>query len=447
MQNKLFYMIMRTSNVGAFSKLDAHPARWSKTISLILLLCIPLIAGFEQTNDDEIILLPITMKYGYGPFSPGFGLLRWQEEKKPDNPWYKCEIEVYNLPENWQESSIDCFWFDAQQFVYQNYHQGNLTKEFFEDLKVSWGMDMDRSFSKEPINCYTHIALGKTATGETEILIDTDNDRDFSDEVPVSPSPGPIKGIKKPEFTEVKIQSLRNHQVVDVTTGIAIFDIGERLLINVPQHAETEIEGEKISISFGFRDLSFQETILCLNEKANNLIELDGYLQINGKTYQNLGVDFNRQVLQLKKINHSEKLYSTQKGYHAIPFAGREFSSGDSIKLEDFKGKYVYLDFWGSWCGPCRQEIPNMKKAYARLDTTRFTILGVAFDQPENLKKAIKELEVEWPQIISDQENDICGMYNINGYPTTYLLDPEGKIVAKNLRGENLLDSLRTYLD
>ena len=447
MQNKPFYMIMRTSNVGAFSKRAAHPARWSKTISLILLLCIPMIAGFDQTNDDEIILLPITMKNGYGPFSPGFGLLRWQEEKKPDNPWFNCDIEVDNLPEHWQETSVDCFWFDAHQFVYQNYHQGNLTGEFFENLKVSWGMDMERAFSKEPIKCYTHIAMGKTAIGETEIMIDANNDHDFSDEALVVPAPGPIKGIKNPEFTEVKIESLHDHQVVEFTTAIAIFYMGEKLLINVPQYAEAALEGQKISISFDFHNLSFEQTILCLNDDANNLVEIDNYFEIDGQTYQNLGVDFNRQVLQLKKINHDDILYSAQIGYHAIPFAGKEFTTGDSIKLDYFRGKYVYLDFWGSWCGPCRHEIPNMKKAYSQLDTARFAMLGVAFDKPDKLKKAIDELEVEWPQIISHQQNDICGNYNIVGYPTTYLLDPDGKIIAKNLRGENLLDTLQTYLD
>jgi peroxiredoxin len=127
-------------------------------------------------------------------------------------------------------------------------------------------------------------------------------------------------------------------------------------------------------------------------------------------------------------------------------FSGKEVIKEEPISLDQYKGKYLYLDFWGTWCQGCIDEIPNLKSTYAQIDTSKIEFLGIANDNEEDLKAYIEENELNWKQLCTSESNRIDKLYNIQSYPTTFLIDPEGRIVASNLRGEDLLDTLNTYL-
>lgn len=132
----------------------------------------------------------------------------------------------------------------------------------------------------------------------------------------------------------------------------------------------------------------------------------------------------------------------------AIGKAAPDFTHLDTVdkavKLSDFKGKYVLLDFWASWCGPCRAENPNVLKAYNAYKDKNFTVLGVSVDQEKDKDKwlkAIKDDGMPWTQLIdSDRSNKkrAGDLYAIKSIPSNFLIDPSGKIIAKNLRGEAL---------
>lgn len=116
------------------------------------------------------------------------------------------------------------------------------------------------------------------------------------------------------------------------------------------------------------------------------------------------------------------------------------------IKLSSFRGQYVLVDFWASWCGPCRQENPNVLRAYETFKDKNFTILGVSVDQKQDAwTKAVKSDGLVWTQIL-DRTGKIATDYGISSIPRNFLLDPEGKIIAKNLRGEELMDKLTEVL-
>ncbi|MBT2560200.1 AhpC/TSA family protein [Pedobacter sp. ISL-68] len=122
---------------------------------------------------------------------------------------------------------------------------------------------------------------------------------------------------------------------------------------------------------------------------------------------------------------------------------------GKSVKFSEFKGKYVLIDFWASWCAPCRAENPNVLKLYKEFKDKNFTVLGISLDtKTEDWKKAIKEDGLPWTQLLDKRGKDsLSGYYGITGIPSNFLVDPEGKIVGRNLRGDTLGAKLKELLE
>ena len=193
------------------------------------------------------------------------------------------------------------------------------------------------------------------------------------------------------------------------------------------------------------------------------------YLDKNPEFFSNIltirSLDINRFAIYYEKVLKSlnqnypnsehviafnkdlEKVFATELGGKA---SGFELPSidGKTVKLSDFKGKYVLLDFWATWCKPCIAEIPNLKNVYKQFGNKNFEIVSVCIDRAEfkpTWEKIIKEYKTNWTQLF-DASGQTAESYSIEYFPTIILLDPKGNIIAKNIRGEEISAKVKQVL-
>lgn len=163
------------------------------------------------------------------------------------------------------------------------------------------------------------------------------------------------------------------------------------------------------------------------------------------KAYPNATVTatLTKEIPRIEKEFKSYQLYRIQ---HIAPEIALPNPKGDTMKLSSLKGKYVLIDFWASWCGPCRRENPNVVAAYKKYHDKGFEIYSVSLD--DNKQKWVQAIQQDgliWNNHVSELKkwnSQVAQEYGINAIPHSILINPEGKIIAENLRGASLLQKL-----
>lgn len=181
-------------------------------------------------------------------------------------------------------------------------------------------------------------------------------------------------------------------------------------------------------------------SLAVINLLQSNVLDKDKYFDTYVEVAQKLQKEWPDYSHAAEFIAYVDKLKLTAIGQPA-PEIALPNPQGQIVKLSSMRGKYVLVDFWAKWCGPCRQENPNVVRAYQKYKDKGFTVFGVSLDRnKEDWVQAIQEDHLTWTHVsdLKYWQSEAAKTYNITGIPFSVLLDPNGVIIGKNLRGAAL---------
>ena len=207
------------------------------------------------------------------------------------------------------------------------------------------------------------------------------------------------------------------------------------------------MENEKLKLVSFLKDQPVSLALFNLLQDPN-LIDKDKYFDLFAVSNEKFKKEWPASQFTKELSNVVEKLKITAIGQQA-PEISLANPNGQIVKLSSLQGKYVLIDFWAKWCGPCRRENPTVVKAYKRFKDKGFEVYGVSLDRnKEDWVKAIAEDGLTWTHVsdLKYFESQAAKDYNINAIPFSILLDKTGKIIAKNLRGAALEKKLEEVL-
>lgn len=214
--------------------------------------------------------------------------------------------------------------------------------------------------------------------------------------------------------------------------------------------AMEELRSQYMAIAKKYNDkiarmmIEHSPSLAVINLLQSRTLDPDVYHDVYTKVAEKLKQEWADYTFAREFIDYVDRIKLTAIGQLA-PEIALPNPEGDVVKLSSLRGQYVLVDFWAKWCGPCRQENPNVVRAYQKYKDEGFTVYGVSLDRNrQDWLQAIEQDNLTWTHVsdLKYWQSEAAKTYNITGIPFSLLLDPDGRIIAKNLRGAALHQKL-----
>jgi thiol-disulfide isomerase/thioredoxin len=386
-----------------------------KKINFTCLFAFVFTVSFAQEQD---LKLPFTIQHEFSIHAHGLSTLRFDKELPDTSAIAKRFSNLTNL-----RMGSEAIYLEATPSIW------------------------DRSFR----NTFRYI-LGTNKNGKEQLTIDKNNNGDFSDDpvfVPdtIDESSKISASLKNSSKVSVEYDWTEGNKKVKQFVDVHIvYNPQHKLyLYAFAQHATAMLNGKKIEI-VPTGDLSYTSfTVFDDADSTSRGISVNKYLKDDNKVYRIKDIDINEHVLILEKGKRPfSETESAQTGFRAPAFSAVDLISKDSISLKKYRGKYVFLDLWTTWCVSCLEGMPKIKNVYDKTDHTKIEFIGiVGNDNPERINKIINRIGINWKLVEDDSKNFIFNKYKPNHFPTTLLIDPNGIVIKSDLEIKELEEFIK----
>ncbi len=421
-----------------------------KKYILFILLVTLISCNNKREVNTKVEVLNLNSKIGISDFDFKVNSISWSPIN-PKNPWKKTLPDFKGIPKNWQKVNVEEVVYDLYQFVYQHYYLGNFTKEEFLGYVSSWKIDtISVKYSKKPILCSFNIAIG-VKNDSLVYKLDKNRNNDFSDDKLNFPMNLDMVNNSNlvSNVNPFKYEYINQGKINYKDIPIIIVKKENNMYYSIPQYFETSYNGNKLHVANGFRMVPFiDNTNLKYGDCQNRQIVLkDEFIQLENNIYKNLGANFRKMTLMLQKMPKDTVLYSTQVGYLAKTFSAKDVLSDSLIDLNNYRGKFVLINFWGSWCKGTCNTMHKINEAYKYFKGKDIEFISIAMDNKKAMKKFITENQLMWNHILSTRKNNIFELYGHIGTGSIYLLDKNGRIITNDIKPDHIISRIEKYVN
>jgi peroxiredoxin len=357
------------------------------------------------------------------------------------------------------------YYIQENQYYYNNKSKINANiRSSLETIPNDWYPDNNNRYSETEVDCIISFCTVENDKGKEFVIIDSNNDEDFSNDELLEYKSGSFLYGDRTLQTESVIADAHAEIFNGEKIQMRVFPVSFRKVITSKKvHSEFGIQEIKMGkftykgseylamLSNNPTDIEFTKfsQLWVDTNHNNNVDEQDSFVQVNkpfilfNKSFQLRNIDRFGNKLIIEPTT-DEVIPPIAVGLFAPDFETVTVDDSSTFNLSALQGQFVLLDFWGTWCAPCIEEIPYLKEAYKKYSNGRLEIVSIGIDDPDKLRSFIREKEMNWIHIQQDKKSHLLELYQVSGYPSTYLIDKSGKIVAMNiaLRGKTLISTL-----
>lgn len=377
------------------------------------------------------------------------------------------ELKAYptmkNLPDTLTNVKEYLFILNNFQFYYQNYKQGIYSKEVF--MKKAEGNKMTLKdtilLSNKKVKNTISIITGYTPNNSVVYIVDANNNDDYSDDEPktllsnLNNQDNILDNAVSVDIEYFDGTSIKkDKQLIVVEKDRYSKDLS--LMFKFPQYRYGKVQLGYDNYLIIAETYNSEQSIYLVKDQPyfdrldkKHRINPSQYLKIedNYVQYSPITQNFDKIKLTISSNEIENKTTPTanQVGMMAPNISGVNILNEIKISLDKYKGKYVFLDFWSTTCAPCIKEFPKIKEVYDKFSQKDIEIIGIVDIRGEiDIKKFINDKNVTWKNIDEKNPLTVTKGYNVNSWPTSYLIDPNGKIIATDMRGDELNNKLES---